>query len=72
LQSQNFWSKKDIENTGVENLSSYSLKVIPMDIHEDKNEIKALVINQRMEFLFKKFSKIVADGRKEKPLFTDL
>ena len=43
-----------------------------MNIHDDKNEILAMNTERKFKIIYEKFSDIVDDGRKDRPLFQDL
>ena len=43
-----------------------------MNIHDDKNEILAMNTERKFKIVYEKFSDIVDDGRKDRPLFQDL
>lgn len=64
--------RKDIDDINVDYVSSNLIKYVPMNIHDDKNEILAMNTERKFKIIYEKFSDIVDDGRKDRPLFQDL
>lgn len=64
--------QKDIDDINADYVSSNLLKYVPMDIHEDKHEILAMNTERKFKVVYDKFSDIVDDGRRDRPMFQDL